>query len=194
MVAESAENEQMMLNELRRLERAINARRKVIEDMGKKPTLSVTPRRYVLDFAFKAPASAAALPPVTRSVVIDREAPVFYCKEMTYAVTAQGTLSVTSVGARITISPHLRDIIFPFTYKVRDSATDREWQNLPLPSTALGGGWVGGMPLSKKAMLPAGTELSCEVNPLVAATSVASVFSSIASYTVQITFVGFEVR
>lgn len=186
------ESDQLLVNELRRIERAVEKRKKVLESLATAKGKQNFNRRYVVDVPLEIVNDTVRNVPVTRSFVIDRDSLQFCCREIVYTASAVGTLTVppgVEFAGKFSLPP---TAYFWFDWQIRDTYSDRAWQNHPLPSLALGSGKVSGLPLGRPAILPAGTEVLFTIQPLVGASASASAFTA-TSFSVQVSFVGYEV-
>lgn len=206
--------DQMEWNEYQRLERAIDARKKRIEALEKgSPDIRQRNFRYVLDFNFDYSTYPALPPAQTRTFVVKSESDNgkktrFYVKsiEMTYALLAsqvvdQGPPVVAGPGQRFFISPDYRRNFFDFTWRIRDTGSDREWQNTDMPSQLLMTGNVNPLLLGNgHCMLSAGTEVSMQIVPTFSGNLLDLGFlddvqplTDLSSHSLQVCFVGVEV-
>lgn len=181
--------QQMLVNELNRLERAINNRTKVIEKLEAKEKKVSLPKRYVLEFQFTP--SASRLPPQSRSFVVDRDSSRFVCQQIVPTVAVAGTRVGTATASKLTISPEGTGTL-RYACSFRDTSTDREWQNYPISYYHLTGGFVSGLVLPYPAVLQSGSEIEVTVSS-VSLYAFISGFTSVSSVTLQLSFVGFEV-
>lgn len=213
--------DQMEWNEYQRLERAIEARRKRIEGLEKgSPVIVQRNFRYVLDytFDFTAPEGAevnvvAETPPAqTRSFIVKSEATGdngkrthFFVKsiEASYAILASQVGVEPPVGQRFFIGPDYRRNFFDFTWRVRDTGSDREWQNTNLPAQLLLTGNVNPLLFGNgHCMLSGGTEVLVDIVPTFSGNILAELdgeffatpaIGDIRSHFLQVCFVGVEV-
>ncbi len=186
----STETDQLIVNEMRRLDRAIAKRQKVIDSLSKKTGKQNFNRRYVLDLPVSLNAAGDGIDtsPVTRSFVVDRDCVFFRPLELSYTNSAVGTVASTPpVSGRFSFP---NTAYLWFNYEVRDTYSDRSWQNMPLPDYAMGGGKLGGLPLGPTT-LPAGTEVLFTLYPLNGVVGGDAFTAS--SFAVQVSFAGFEV-
>lgn len=197
------ESEQMLVNELRRIERAVDKRKKLLEDLSSKKRRNLN-RRYVLDIPIdliKVPdfdeSFIASTQPITRSFVVDRDCTYFCCRELVYTPSIVGLFRFPSpesgtVQGKFSIP---NTAYFGFNWEVRDTYSDRAWQNFPLPDLAMGSGKTSGLPVGRSAILPAGTEVLFTLYPL--SWAIEDTYGegglSPTSLSVQVSFVGFEV-
>lgn len=219
--------DQMEWNEYQRLERAIEARRKRVEALEKgSPLVRQRNFRYVVDFNFDYTEMSrfdvlgsgelvitgeSPPPPQMRSFIVKSEAEAqrktcFYVKsiEASYAVLAsQGITPTPGPGQRFFIGPDYRRNFFDFTWRIRDTGSDREWQNTALPSQLLVTGNVNPLLFGNgHCMLSGGTEVLVEITPTFSSNllsraineSVAlSPLTAFKSHALQVCFVGVEV-
>jgi hypothetical protein len=189
--------------------------------------------RYVVDFNFDYTemtrfdagtgvpvASPDVAPPSsqTRSFIVKSEAEAqrktcFYVKsiEASYAVLASTSITPTpeppapptGPGQRFFIGPDYRRNFFDFTWRIRDTGSDREWQNTALPSQLLVTGNVNPLLFGNgHCMLSGGTEVLIEITPtfsgnLLSQASGEFIFlpplTAFKSHAIQVCFVGVEV-
>lgn len=194
------DTEQMIVNELRRIDRAIERRDKALQAESNKDGMRTFPKRYVLDLSVDIPVTAedvvveSQLNPVIRSFVVDRDCKRFFCKQVVASIIARGDVGASSVTATPPVNPFpLTDRVLDFLWKVRDTSTDREWSDYPLPSYVLPiEGLIGGYALPAPAVLDPGTEVEVSITPLAARRSLFPI-QNISKISVLFSFVGFEV-
>lgn len=216
--------DQMEWNEYQRLERAIEARRKRIEGLEKgSPVIVQRNFRYVLDYTFdftvpeganplSTPFVAETPPAQTRSFIVKSEATGdngkrthFFVKsiEASYAILASPQGVDPPEGQRFFIGPDYRRNFFDFTWRVRDTGSDREWQNTALPAQLLLTGNVNPLLFGNgHCMLSGGTEVLVDIVPTFSGNLLRRRLSSVSqpaaledfrSHFVQVCFVGVEV-
>jgi hypothetical protein len=217
--------DQMELNEYQRLERAIDARRKRVEALEKgAPIIRQRNFRYVLDFTFDYTEMAGpgpsgnivsfnvSPPPAqTRSFIVkseteDQRKTNFYVKsiEASYAIFASQELEEgAGPGQRFFIGPDYRRNFFDYTWRIRDTGSDREWQNTALPSQLLMTGNVNPLLFGNgHCKLSGGTEVIVEITPTFSGNILqrkggefvfTSPLTDFKSHFVQLCFVGVEV-
>jgi hypothetical protein len=197
------DTEQMIVNELRRIDRAIERREKALQSALEKEGARTFPRRYVLDLPVDIPPSTEEPPsiyfpgsvllPVARSFVVDRDCKRFFCQQLTASLIVNGGIS----GESASLTPYqtgAQDSLLPFLWQVRDTSTNREWSDYPLPSFALPiDSMIGGYVLPAPAVLDPGTEVEVSLQPLSATNSLAGVLTQIRRISVIFSFIGFEV-
>lgn len=196
------ESEQLLINELRRLDRAIDKRKKAFSALTEAKDKRVFSRRYVLEIPISlrkvqgefSISYTVDTQPVTRSFVVDKDCINFSCREIVYTVAGVGTL-YTGSGPTEGRFSFLNTSVLWFQWEVRDTYTDRAWQNLPMPDLALGSGKTSGLPLGRPAVLLPGTEVSFTVRPLTnyGLLPIEQVGFVPTSYALQVSFVGTEV-
>jgi hypothetical protein len=185
--------QQMIVNEVKRLERIVEKRAKTLAQLEAKVQQRTAPRRYVLEFDVPASSaiSGATYRPLTRSFVVDKDSSRFFCQDVVFSVAAVGEITGVTNSNKMTLSPQWQGTL-DFTWRIRDTATDREWQNVPLPRYFLASGLTAGLPLPWSAALRPGAEIETTIVPTQVRSTISG-FNSVTSYTLQIAFVGFEV-
>lgn len=223
------DTDQMLLNEVNRLDRAVVQRKQQIEHLSKllaKKRSSIAekrPKRYSVEFEFS-PNDFVPTPPAnepiqfqaqTRSFVVDGDT-TFHCSRIETSVRVVGqTLipganlgdpSIPGQVAQVTLpygfqtagstNTHYRQDLFDFTWRVHDTSTDREWQNVEMPSVFLLSGMLQGLDLPVHAVVPGGTEISVEVEPIRIKFDFinTTLFDSMLRYTLHFSLEGHEVR
>lgn len=222
--------DQIEWNEYQRLERVIASRRKRVEALEKgSPIITQRNFRYVLDFNFdffnaktvghgEATATIAETPPSqVRSFIVKSETSDnskrthFFVKsiEASYAIFASQILSqtpeetVSGPGQRFFVGPDYYRNFFNFTWRIRDTGSDREWQNTNLPSELLLTGNVNPLLFGNgHAMLSGGTEVLVEIVPTFSGNilsvlggeeDIPQAITSLKSHFLQVSFAGIEV-
>ena len=185
--------QQMIVNEVRRLERFIEKRAKTLAQLEEKVQQRTSPRRYVLEYDI--PTSSSPLfvgrTSLTRSFIVDRDCSWFFCQDVVCSIAAVGQIVGVVNSNKMTLSMEWTDLL-DFTWRVRDTSTDREWQNEPLPRYFLASGLTAGLSLPWSAPLRPGAEIEVSVVPTFVRTVIPN-FTAVTAYTVQIAFVGYEV-
>lgn len=182
--------QQMIVNEVKRLERVIEKRAKALAQLEVKTQQRTSPRRYVLEYDIPAGNEALARP-LNRSFVVDRDCSRFFCQEVVMSVSVVGQITGVANSNKFTLSPEWSGSL-DFTWRIRDTSTDREWQSHPLPSYFLASGLTSPLSMPWSASLRPGTEVETTIVPTVSGAALLS-FDIVSSYTLQIAFVGFEV-
>ncbi|NBT35339.1 MAG: hypothetical protein EBT03_07345 [Betaproteobacteria bacterium] len=198
------DTEQMIVNELRRIDRAIERREKALQAASEKDGARTFPRRYVLDLPVDIPVSTEEPPsiyfpgsvllPVSRSFVVDRDCKRFFCQQIVASLIVNGNLA----GQSASLTPFQtgsQNTLLPFLWQVRDTSTNREWSDYPLPSFVLPiESMVGGYSLPAPAVLDPGTEVEVSLQPLSATNLLTEeTVTEIRKISVIFSFVGFEV-
>ena len=182
--------QQMIINEVKRLERVVEKRAKALAQLEAKVQQRTAPRRYVLEYDL--PAGSNALNrPFTRSFVVDKDCSRFFCQDVVFSIAAVGEIMGVTNSNKMTLTPEWAGTL-DFTWRIRDTSTDREWQNTPLPRYFLASGLTAGLSLPWSSSLRPGAEIETTIVPTQARTPING-FNSVTSYTLQIAFVGFEV-
>lgn len=179
-------------NEDRRIERLLNQYTKEIDDLERQMDLR-TPRnrRYNVNFSFafvEAPTPVVPLYIDTKAAAVNKGTR-FYVHSLEMHYTLQST------GATFNLGPVLARQFFDFEWKVRDTGSDREWQNTWLPSDFLYSGDFFGLLAGNAAALVSGNS-NLEVDVRVTKSTNAgsgALFASIERHLLQVSFVGVEV-
>jgi hypothetical protein len=79
--------------------------------------------------------------------------------------TCTGVLSEDNSPATLTLPETLRPSVFDYTWSIRDSITDRDWSNIPLPSAVIRTGNMGLFGIGAQARIGGGTRITITVNP-----------------------------
>lgn len=192
-------------NEYNRLNRQLDAKKQQLEALlgqnapaGQFPTdfAGQHNRRYSIDLAF----APGELIPQELSVTVEHGT-IFRCAAIESFVRAVGTADDPYSGEEVSVQATLpwsdRLRYFDYLWKIRDTGTDREWNERPQPSLFGGGGYFGPLWLPRRVVLGGGTTIFAEVSPIVSlATPTQSSFfqgGSLNSYVVQISFIGHQV-
>jgi hypothetical protein len=202
------DTQQMLINELQRTERALGARRKLLSRLQEQQQQRSQPRRYVLEFDVEPATSQTGGVTTTdlsklgrpniRSFLVDRDCKRFVCQDVVVSVAAVGRIAGVTNSNKLTLPVTLTDAL-DFTCSIRDTSSDREWQSHPLHRYFLASGILAGMPLPWGAFLRPGAEIEVILVPITSrAVGVTGFVSganvnSVLSYSVQVSFVGYEV-
>lgn len=210
----------MLVNDFRRIGRAIAARKVAIEKLSKKAkrgagllNLSVErPRRYGIEFSF----TPGDLQPQERSFVVNGGTK-FLCRTLESSFRAIGTSGVddgaggTVAGQRVQVTMpfsaafasgggigsrgYARNRYFDYEFQIRDTGSDREWQNVRTPSNIMMSGMIAPCRLPVRAHIKGGSEVFVRVDPFLSESSFVglSSFFSVSAYVVHISFSGTEV-
>lgn len=198
--------EQLIVNQLRRTDRAIKARRDRLKEAEQPDKGRTFNRRYVLEFSFdntlynggSVSTFNRLILPQVRSFVVDRDCKRFYCQELVATMLVVGSPSSESgfpapPAQKYTLPPIGCFQAMSYTWRVRDTSTDRDWSDSPLPSTYVQQSNVGGYRLPSWALLEPGTELQVTLAPTFAALSIPTIASVLSKIEVNFSFIGFEV-
>ena len=102
---------------------------------------------------------------------------------------------VAGSPATLTLPETIRPWVFDFTWTIRDSATDRDWCNVPLPSGVIRTGNLGYSNAGGQARVAGGTKVTVTINPTrFVTTNNLSGLYDIDSHSLQFVFTGIEVK
>ena len=119
----------------------------------------------------------------------------FYVLGLEAPYTCTGVLSEDDSPATLTIPETLRPSIMDYTWTIRDSSTDRDWCNIPLPSAVIRTGNLGMFGLNAQAKLSGGTRVTVTVNQtFFDANSEASGLKTFSSHSLQFVLTGISVK
>lgn len=182
------DTDQMLINEVHKLERAIAARVRAVEALEKVQPLKRLPRRYTVDLEWE----GGDLLAKSNNFVVAEDCERFECFAITHTLFAVGTttLSESSLG---TVSSNYVQSTMPFVWRVVNTSAGRPWQNGWLPWTLMGGGTLQPRWLPTPVKVLPGADIRLEVKPVNSVTSAAGPFTSLARYRLQAAFVGVEV-
>lgn len=184
--------------ELEQFKADVDARKKKIEALEKRRN-GIRNFRYVLDMDFPAVGFATDrdnppnLPPRQASAVVDR-ATRFYVKRIESVLQVVGTNN-SGLSATVVIPPPMRERACTFEFKVRDTGSDRNWQNDWLPYSLTLGGNLHGIGFKKAhAVLSGGAEIVLDVRGQVTASSALFMgFTAVTKFSLSFSFIGVEV-
>jgi len=194
-----------LANEYRRLQRQLESKTAQLNGLlevnapaGDFPTdfAGIQYRRYSIDFQFE----PGDLQPQERSVTVETGM-IFRCAYVESFLRAVGTAedsySGEDVSVQVTLPWNIRLNLFDYFWRVRDTGTDREWMDQPLPSLFGGGGYTGPLWLPRRTILGGGSVIFSTVEPFRSEMnqSASGFFAdgTIQQYVLQISFVGHEV-
>lgn len=164
-------------------------------------------RRYVFSVEFTADTAdvgPAGNPSVAKTSVVTIDRP-FYCASLEACIRITGSTSddgaaldifdvpLTLINEEVTTS-FLG--VFDFFWSIRDSFGDREWTKGKQPSAVLETTVFGPLFLPRRQYLPAGTEVTVEIEPLYALVESIEgegIEVDIRALEVEISLVGYEV-
>lgn len=187
--------------EYERIEAEITKCEKAIEllEKGRKATYEARNYRYVLDvdIPFQSlPTDTRGNPTQTpvsygSSTTIKKDTK-FFCTHIECATYAVGVYESTQLT--LAIRPWLRRDYIQFDWQVRDTGSDRAWQNAFLPMGLLKTNRVNSLELGTPTVLSGGAEVFADYKvrsmslPLFQ-----SLFEEIKKFTIQLSFCGYEV-
>lgn len=204
----SLEDLQLLNNELMRLDRVIEDKSYVIDQLLKKKSRNFDwkasvnkPKRYSVEFIFNVSSQINSIP-LTRSFVVSKGT-IFRPRSIDSALKVQLFTEAGDVSTSLTtltlpignsisagIAP-FRNTFFAAFIAISDSGSDREWQNAPFPDSFLLSGLVAPFYMGERAVLMQGTEVFITVTPF-SIQAQTSIPSSILQYNFHIGFSGHE--
>lgn len=144
--------------------------------------------------------------PVSIGVINIDLGSTFYVLGIESSYTVTGTLledgfsngvTVIYAGSKatLTLPETIRPAIFDYTWTIRDSATDRDWCNVPLPSAVIRTGNMGYFGVAAQARVAGGTKVTVTINPtLFNQSSQLSGLYNFDSHSLQFVLTGIEVK
>lgn len=192
-------------NEYNRLQRQLLSKTQQLEALlGKNAPAGEFPvdfagqhnRRYGIDFQFV----PGQIVPQELSFTVEHGT-IFRCAAIESFVRAVGTAEDPYSGEDVAVQATLpwadRLINFDYFWKIRDTGTDREWNERPQPSLFGGGGYVGPRWFPRRNVLGGGTTVFMQINPFISRTApvTGSFFQggSLNNYIVHVGFIGHQV-
>jgi len=190
----SVEADIMAQNERLRLERALGRLTGEIDqleqDLDRRRPRN---RRYNVDFSFlfeefTPPDSENPLYVETRGVSVNQGTRF-------YAMAIEQHYAIQSRGATFNLGPIAMRQFFDFEWQVRDTGTDREWQNDWLPSDFLYSGDKNGLLVPENpALVSGGSNIDVTLKVIFSTNSgEGTLFEDIERHLLQVSFVGIEV-
>lgn len=191
--------DQMRMNELARLERAVASRERMLaQKTSKQRKLVEVPHRYHVSLPITPQSNTENLQAVTRSFVVDRKSNLFLCREMSATAMVVGTINSGDAG-KVSMPAFLAtatltnpQVPLSYEWQVSDTYRDRSWQSANMPDLAIATGKGGPLRFARPCPLPPGTEVFFTVIPLNAPTSLGYI-ASVTSYSLEVSFIGSEV-
>lgn len=188
--------------ELEQFKADLDARKKKVEELTKRKN-AVRNYRYVLDMEFPAVGFATErdipplLPPRQASALVDR-ATRFYVMEVETVLQAVGTDGTGARAVTLVIPPPMRERAVTFEYKVRDTGSDRNWQNDWLPGSLTLSGNLNGFGFNVNelahAVVSGGSEIVVDVRAQVTAPNAAFLgLTAVSRWGLTFSFIGVEV-
>lgn len=197
--------EQMLVNEYRKIERAIQARKKTLAALkkqvdGEPSVLTKRPRVYQVEFDFV----PGSLQPIQRTFTVEGGT-VFHPATLASSLRVIGEQSATQI-AQVTlgygVSPagpvvapgfgEFRQEFFDFEWTIRDTGSDREWQNEKMPSVFLLSGHLSPLWLPILGSIRGGSEVAVEIDPVYNRDTESVLFETISSYKLTVQMNGIE--
>lgn len=180
----------MDVNEYMRLQKAIEERTKRVDELEKdRKHREESNFRYVLDYTF--PFDGTNIPaPQTRSFVV-KAGTRFIVKAF------EGVYGLQGDGQRTFIDPLTRYLgFFRFNFLIRDTGTDRQWSDHPMPDQVLLSRYLNPHIFGAgHAQLDGGSEVSVDIIPTFSSSPAnASPFTTITDHVLQVAFAGIQVN
>lgn len=155
-------------NELRRMEKGLASRSKLVDLLEKKAGRRTYPKRYVFEFSFSVADGAEQQD--TQAVVIAREARFFRAERLVQSVVLIGRVAGEENVTQLTLPADASALgVFAYNWSMRDTHTDRLWTNVPMPSAFISNALLGETLFPRKIALPPGTAVEMTVSPIVLA-------------------------
>lgn len=158
-------------------------------------------RRYVLDLDLAdVPLVLGSVQPfpLVEAAVNVNKGTIFYAKSMNVVYSLTGTQTVTGKSVRFAIPPPRRASFIQFQYRIRDTGSDRAWDNDWIPDATLLGANRNGLTMGRgHATCSGGSQLVVRVRAqslLSAAGLVDLGLSSVTAQSLKFSFVGVEVK
>lgn len=205
--------DQMLVNEYNSLQRQIEAREREIIDLEDeiRHTLEYRarqPRWYNVEFDFE----AGDLEPQERSFFVSGGT-YFQPYTLGSALRVSGNTAITTapgvlgqgqvITAALPWGPLLsanqayntRQAYFDYFWQIRDTGSDREWQNEPQPSLFMCGGGLGNIEMPTPGTIRGGSEVFVRIIPTHSLSGAQlGLFDTVARYKLTISFFGLEAR
>jgi len=185
--AERAEYERIE-GEIAKCEKAL-----ALLEQGRKATYEARNYRYVIDLDIPFEELTLDQTPLSfgLSATVKKDTK-FFCTHMECATYAVGV----SEGTQLTLAvrPWIRRSYLQFDWQVRDTGSDRSWQNNFLPMGLLKTNRVNSLVLGTPTILSGGAEIFVDYKVKSMSFPVfQSIFESIKKYTIQLSLCGYEV-
>ncbi len=206
----NVEEYQLLYNELRKLDRTIESKSILVEKLVRDKSRSLEwkssvnkPCRYSVEFVLNDPATdtALVLTPTTRSFVVNkgtifRPHSVDSALRCTYFTAADNL--ATSL-ANLTIpwgngNLATRQSAFGCFLSIKDSGSNRAWQNAPIPDAFLNSGIIAPFYFDERSVLMENTEVFVTMDPFKINGDITQFIptSKTMQYTFQVGFSGHE--
>jgi hypothetical protein len=141
------------------------------------------------------PAADTMFSPVERTALA-RKGTIFYVKELDFTLSVVGTAAVTGGAVTLVIPAPTRDLTVLFEYRIRDTGSDRDWQNKWVPGPVALGANINGLRLgTAHAVVSGGSEIVISLRAQRALSTAGDLgLASISSFFFQATLSGVEVK
>ena len=173
------ESSQILYNELRKINRSVELKKKELSsilEMKSRTNSNYTrrkqkPKRYSVEIEFDAGdlSSKSNSFTVDRGVIFRPESIDSAVRSTFYLVPGDPASSLITAtlpfGDPSSSLGITRNGLFSFLLSIRDTGSDREWQNHPIPDSFLLGGMLSPFNFGENAVLSQGTEVFFDVNP-----------------------------
>lgn len=187
-----------LANELRKLEMVISAKSAKLNNLINNKDFPVKrlskSKRYSVMLQFV----PGELVPKTNSFTVDKNS-IFRPLSIDWSLQVNATVEDTIVNAAVPPGPLFstnpnRNALFSFLLSIRDSGSNREWQNAPIPDVFLLSGMLSPLynGIGERGVLAADTLVSFEVQPFLSVSQIDDILTTINSYTVIIGMNGHE--
>lgn len=158
-------NYEQLKTELQALNAEIDERERRIARYEKLGLLPDEPNvAYVFNFTFPGVDGAAKYAVQEQTVQIKKDT-IFFAKSFSQAYTITGTRADVAQAARLTLPATTRLLLLDYNFKIRDTGSDREWQNDWVPGNMLLTGNYNGFRLREgHALCSPGSEVTIQVD------------------------------
>lgn len=206
----------MLINEVRRIEHAVVQRKALLAKLEQQMrdqgdgVLNLErerPQRYSVEFSFV----PGDLQPQERSFLVEGGT-LFKCNQLESSFRVVGAAAVDDGGggtlagqnAQVTLPwapvtgnrPSARQAYFDYLWRVRDTGSDRDWQNSNQPSIFMLTGSLMPVVLPVRARIVGGSEVFVTIDPFFSRSVFGSnvgLFFTVSQYIVHVSFFGTEV-
>lgn len=190
-----------------RIEKEIEVYEKRLLDLQNKRFEKVPKNyRYVIDFNIPyrdllrstgapVPDGIRYAPIALSSSTTVKKNTVFYCTNLEYSLYAIGSSVMTPGKQRVQrIFPTMLRYFFNFTYAIRDSGSDRAWQNDFIPFPALQSGNDSNLELPIPTSISGGSEVFVDLEILTMLPQpILATINPVSAFLLQFSFGGYEV-
>jgi hypothetical protein len=152
--------------------------------------------RLVVDLPLIGVPAADAMFPLVERTALVRKDTIFYVKELEFTLSAVGTGAVTGGSVTRVIPAPSRDSTMRFEYRIRDTGSDRDWQNGWVPGPMSLGANINGLRMgAAHAAVSGGSEIVISLQAQRGLSTVGDIgLASISSFFYQATLSGVEVK